>query len=891
MVSQTFFDTYKELDFTTAYEVQKMQVDSLLNLSKGIDDKSSIALIASEFAIRKGYGARLKEAKYYTTIAIEAVNDNSDSNNDLLAISYYRRGFFNERIGNTKDALLDYEKTISLNYVPNRSAQSYCRIGNIYKGKGDFFKAISYYRKGTTLYQELSDYKSLVREYQNLAIVYDQIGSKSSLIKKIELLDKVEALKERVVFTKKSQTILNRNFALTYVEPLMFDFDKAKKYYFKNLSLLSEDTEEDFKGLCETYLNLADLYNIAKKDSVPYYANKSLQFCSDSLYSAYAYNHLATHYSNIKSYNNALDNLQKTLNFVGFPAVDIAEEPSFSFLENANYPLYLVEVFKQKALILYKKGQEQESSYYLELALKSIKASDILLSLIQNDEKEIRSHYYWQEIAAPIYANGVVIAKALNDNDKVFYFFEKNKASLLTASIFENTIKLKLPDIFFIEEKIKLNKIVKLQFEIDTAQEVDKSSLQDSLFYAKINLKILRDSLRIKHPELDTNRIMPEVLSLNEAKQSLAVNEVVVSYLWGEVEPSKSVLYASILTRDDLRTVEIDSIDIIKKAINEYKDIVSIPFETKSKQLAYKKLANDLYEKLLPFELLENDQRLTNLIIIPDGDLQNLPFEALQNGNTEKPYLIQSKIISYAYSLSFLMYNQAIKRKNRNSFIGFAPVNYENENLPNLPNTLEEVTAIEKIINGSIFISEKATKESFLSSIENTNIIHLATHAKATQEPWVAFSDDKLYLNEIYNTKNKAELVVLSACNTAKGEVVKGEGILSLSRGFFYAGANSVLSNAWEANDKSASEIMQSFYKHLDNGETKAGALQKAKLDYIDSHSLSELSPHYWASFMLAGDYSVIETKWSLFPFIISGFIILLLMLIYFYFKKNKKLG
>jgi CHAT domain-containing protein len=95
---------------------------------------------------------------------------------------------------------------------------------------------------------------------------------------------------------------------------------------------------------------------------------------------------------------------------------------------------------------------------------------------------------------------------------------------------------------------------------------------------------------------------------------------------------------------------------------------------------------------------------------------------------------------------------------------------------------------------------------------------------------------------------------VLSACNTSLGKIAKGEGVMSLARGFFYAGTNTVISSLWNANDKSSAQIMESFYSNLDKGQTKSKALHNAKIKYINSTSLSDASPHYWATFVLIGD-------------------------------------
>ncbi|MCB0376445.1 MAG: CHAT domain-containing protein, partial [Sinomicrobium sp.] len=135
-------------------------------------------------------------------------------------------------------------------------------------------------------------------------------------------------------------------------------------------------------------------------------------------------------------------------------------------------------------------------------------------------------------------------------------------------------------------------------------------------------------------------------------------------------------------------------------------------------------------------------------------------------------------------------------------------------------------------------------------------IIHLATHADVGEDtrPWIAFRDDKLSLEELYATKNQAELVVLSACNTSQGELRTGEGLMSLARGFFSSGTQSVVATLWNANDRSTEAIMVDFYKQLKKGRTRDEALQYAKQQYLRSRSGSARSPYYWSSIILIGD-------------------------------------
>jgi len=163
--------------------------------------------------------------------------------------------------------------------------------------------------------------------------------------------------------------------------------------------------------------------------------------------------------------------------------------------------------------------------------------------------------------------------------------------------------------------------------------------------------------------------------------------------------------------------------------------------------------------------------------------------------------------------------------------------------------------AIEALFSGHTFFKEKATKANFMNAINDHAIIHLSTHANAlsNKEPWIAFYDKKITLNELYFTKNQADLVVLDACKTGTGELVSGEGIMSLSRGFFHSGSKSVISSLWSTNEKSSTEIILDFYNHLKEGETKSSALRNAKLNYLENVQLSERSPYFWSSLVLTG--------------------------------------
>jgi CHAT domain-containing protein len=117
-----------------------------------------------------------------------------------------------------------------------------------------------------------------------------------------------------------------------------------------------------------------------------------------------------------------------------------------------------------------------------------------------------------------------------------------------------------------------------------------------------------------------------------------------------------------------------------------------------------------------------------------------------------------------------------------------------------------------------------------------------------------AAEDGFLQMSEIYNLKLDAEMVALSACQTARGKLVRGEGLISLSRAFLYAGARSVLGTLWSvADDPSPAKLMGKFYGYLQQGKSRGEALRLAKLALINGKSASHRHPFYWAAFVLMG--------------------------------------
>ncbi len=150
--------------------------------------------------------------------------------------------------------------------------------------------------------------------------------------------------------------------------------------------------------------------------------------------------------------------------------------------------------------------------------------------------------------------------------------------------------------------------------------------------------------------------------------------------------------------------------------------------------------------------------------------------------------------------------------------------------------------------------------------------------------------DEDHYLNtyEIYNLETKAQMVVLSACNSGIGKIVKGEGSLSLARGFMYAGIPSVIMSLWPVDDQSTFKIMTTFYQNIADGKQKDKALRESKLQYLKETDPLLASPFYWAGFIPLGNREPIKKATTSYRFYyLIPLLILLGFGLYFKFKNH----
>lgn len=282
----------------------------------------------------------------------------------------------------------------------------------------------------------------------------------------------------------------------------------------------------------------------------------------------------------------------------------------------------------------------------------------------------------------------------------------------------------------------------------------------------------------------------------------------------------------------------------------------------------YAQLASTLYEELVaPINRTPaaGNQRW---ILMPDGAACYLPFEALLSEAPENvrlfkkhAYLLRRHRISYAHSIAhWLMLETAPVERKLRRMAAFAP-DFEGHpaGLPPLRYHLAEAREAASLLGGRLFAGRDARSDVFLKEASRYRILLQATHGRAGRSigdmSYLAFSHTPgdtaapvVYSRDLYGRYIPAELVVLSACETSVGEYRAGEGVVSIAKGFFHAGARSVVATLWSVDDARHADLMSRFWKGIRQGMQKDEALHQAKLAYIAQHPHDEAHPVYWAA-------------------------------------------
>jgi hypothetical protein len=316
--------------------------------------------------------------------------------------------------------------------------------------------------------------------------------------------------------------------------------------------------------------------------------------------------------------------------------------------------------------------------------------------------------------------------------------------------------------------------------------------------------------------------------------------------------------------------------------------------------MGYLRVAHALHAWLLPPECAD----APDLLVVPDAWLCNLPFEALvavaptpHTTLTNAHYLLENQSISYAWSLAALARQHQLGSGSApRSLVGVAPI-FEGQprGLAHLPATRHEWQRA-SAWQPTELIGAAATRSELARVAPDARVLHLATHAHAYRDsavlPCIELIDGAVSLPDIYAWLLRADLVVLSACETGVGRDQRGEGVMSLARAFAQSGAACLVSSLWSVNDRSTALIFEDFYAQLSAGGSVAESLTHAKRAYLRHPRVlpTRQSPYFWAGLVAVGDaerHLPVPTRWPVGWWLLGG--ALLLGAGWFFFRKRKK--
>jgi CHAT domain-containing protein/Tfp pilus assembly protein PilF len=831
----------------------------------------------------------------------------------------------------------------------------YQNLGICYIAKGDIEKARSYYENADRIFQklELSDQKVYEILLMNLALFYldnknipeaEKFNERSFEINKKSPQNFKKWTTSGLICFQKKQ----------YSESLQL-FNKAIKVGEKDLGVDFADKGLIYMNLGMVYLEMEDFdhsianYQIAEglieksmgKQGISYSSclkDIGLNFLRKKESKSNLDEFLLQRKKNLKI---SLDYFQKAIIAVT-PGFDSEFSNANPLPENAIDKTRLLESLKNKAEAQYlisqieeKQGNIEACIGQLKLALDSYDLSIKTIHLIRNGFQNQESRLFLSENEHPVYAEALKVAVRLYETtgdpkyfEKGFEISERSRSADFQTMLREVLAKKisGLPDSLLQKETNLKGEIAAYENFIfnekcAAAPNLEKINIwKDKVFSLSQNYQQMISHIEKIYPRYYQYKYADPVVSVEKIQQSLERREAFIEYFIHDGEKGgEGELFTFVITNKSYK--------IIRKTINSEFDASIDQFlkfirngnviHTRKKDfINYSKNASELY-KLLIEPAVPNMQDY-RLIIVPDEKLAYLPFDAFIStaADTSKmdfrnlDYLVYHHAISYTYSATLLYYYFENNFKYGNRIGAFAPdysdepptSNTSTEHFLPLPGAEAEVTGITELIAGDQFLKEQATKQNFKQNAEKYDILHLAMHTILNDTlplySKMVFSADTtgksertLNTYEIYNLKLKSDMVVLSGCNTGSGKLQKGEGVMSLARGFLYAGCPSIIMTLWNVEDISSSAVMIEFYRNIKNGFSKDESLRKAKVSYISSADPLKAHPHFWLGYVSIGKQTpLFKTKIGYFVSLII-FVFLAIVLEKWYFKRKKRVS
>lgn len=746
--------------------------------------------------------------------------------------------------GDKVRALEHYQRSLKLaEEVGDKSSSSATlnSIGNLYHSQGNYAQALEYFQQSFKIKQEIGEKVGVARALNNIGVIYSVQGQYVQALDYLQRNVKIlEELGDKLVLVE----------ALHYIGGVYLlkgDYSQALAYEEKAAKAAEALGNNEllagiFQTIAESYLRLGQ-YQAASE-----YAQRAaalgVQFgIPDLLWNA------------------------KTIAGKAHLALNQSERARQDFLES------IATIEKLRGQVA---GGEREQQRFFENKIAPYQAM-VQLSLAQHDTA--------QALLYAERAKGRVLLDVLSSG-------RDNITKAMTSDELKRDRELSAEIASLNTQLVSL----KRQSKPPAAQVTD---IQARLDKTRLEYEAFQASLYAAHPELRVQRGETQPLTLDEAAALLPDDQTaILEYV---VTDERSYLFvirkASKDARNKAAELTVHTLNVKSTELAEMAD--SFRQRVAARDLTVKQPARLLYDLLI--KPAEGQLRaVRKLRIVPDGALWNVPFQALHRG--ERGYLLEQYAVSYAPSLSVLREmgrranalrghrgsaasHPTTARQNTQSPLlamgnpalsgdTVAKVRFarRDEPLSPLPDAEKEVNALGRLYGpGSrVLIGQHAREVTMKAEAGKYRVLHFATHAILDDfnplYSHIIFSrteDDKhedglLEAWEIMKLDLNAELAVLSACETARGRIAAGEGIIGTSWALFVAGSPAAVVSQWKVDSARSSELMIEFHRNLLHKRgagktklTKSEALRQAALKVFRS---SYNHPAYWAGFILIGD-------------------------------------
>lgn len=779
----------------------------------------------------------------------------------------------------------------------SETAIAYNNLGNFYSNTAEPSLGIEYLKKAASLFIETAG-----ENHPFLSAIFSNIGVAYSYLEDFEQAEHYQnlALNHRIRAAGPESLVAARSY-----HNIAGNLSKQGKdaeaigFYHKAIGIFQKSSNDETSDMARHYIGLGVAHlNLNQPDSAAIAFEEAIQVFQKNAARS------------LPGVANGLTRLgmahQKSKNF---DRSEASFREAISILEKLEAPSDLKWTLERASNFYQDWYRFSKKTAALKNALQcSRQATSILDTLLKNISPADKSNLLSQSSGL---FGGIVsinhlfytLTDSIHYLTESFIFAERSKAFLLYEALRESDALrfADIPDSLLQQEydlrvNIAYHDKKRQEKRAAAVPETDSALLDigSKLFDLNRRYEVLKKRFETDYPKYFKAKYDLSTVSVAWVCDTLLrPGQTLIEYLVGD-----SAIYLFLLRPDTFLVREIQRDFPLEKWVETMTRDGIYGYHAKPRRQTeaaantnYTVAARQLYQKLLaPVQ----DWLTPELIVIPDGPLGYLPFEALltaapkiENRFGGYPFLLRKHQISYCYSATLL---QEMRQKNTrpatNSVIAFAPFAdaamdsifvkpdstdqivglIQRDGLTSLPASGAEAATVAKTWGGQALAGSEATAERFRIEAANHRILHLATHGKADDRQgdyaWLAFFSEenqfeKLYARDLYAMELNADLVVLSACETGIGRLQRGEGIISLARAFAYAGARSIVTTLWPVNDERTKTLMTLFYKNLRNGKmTKDAALQKAKSDFLEKY---EAHPFFWSGFIGIGDMQAIR--------------------------------